>query len=212
MDASPRRRGPPVTTGRPPLLGDLRTLRVAVLHPDDTDGLHLIQQLQRIGCQAQAFWPPPPALPEGTDVVFVAVRPDLVHRDMGWRTADTRSAVIAIVTYENPTIVQTVLELGVHAVMPSPVRSFGVLSTLVVARRVQRELSDQLKQIRKLESKLLGQRRLAEAKAVLMQTRGISEDAAYELIRAQAMAKRMSMDEIATAIINANEILNLGKA
>ena len=193
------------------LLGDLRTLRVAVLHPDDLDGLHLIQQLQRIGCQAQAFWPPPPALPDVTDVIFIAVRPDVIHRDMTWRTPEMKAAVIAIVTYENPTIVQTVLELGAHAVMPSPVRSFGVLSTLVVARGVQHEMANQTKQIRKLETKLAGQRRLADAKAVLMQQRCISEDAAYDLIRAQAMAKRMSMDEIATAIINANEILNLGK-
>ncbi|QIL79048.1 ANTAR domain-containing protein [Diaphorobacter sp. HDW4A] len=193
------------------LLGDLRTLRVAVLHPDDSDGLHLIQQLQRIGCQTQAFWPPPPVLPDVTDVVFIAVRPDVIHRDMTWRTPEMRAAVIAIVTYENPTIVQTVLELGAHAVMPSPVRSFGVLSTLVVARGVQHEMANQTKQIRKLETKLAGQRRLADAKAVLMQQRCISEDAAYDLIRAQAMAKRMSMDEIATAIINANEILNLGK-
>ena len=82
---------------------------------------------------------------------------------------------------------------------------------MVIARGVQHELSSQLKQIRKLETRLQGQRRLAEAKAVLMQTRHISEDAAYDLIRAQAMAKRMSMDEIALAIINANEILNIGK-
>ena len=150
-------------------------------------------------------------LPDTIDVVFVAVRPDIVHRDMTWRTPEMRAALIAIVTYENPTIVQTVLELGAHAVMPAPVRSFGVLSTLVIARGVQHELSSQLKQIRKLETRLQGQRRLAEAKAVLMQTRHISEDAAYDLIRAQAMAKRMSMDEIALAIINANEILNIGK-
>ena len=206
MDSSVRR--PPSGSA---LLGDLRSLRVAVLHPDDSDGLHLIQQLQRIGCQTQAFWPPPPMLPDTIDVVFVAVRPDIVHRDMTWRTPEMRAALIAIVTYENPTIVQTVLELGAHAVMPAPVRSFGVLSTLVIARGVQHELSNQLKQIRKLETRLQGQRRLAEAKAVLMQTRHISEDAAYDLIRAQAMAKRMSMDEIALAIINANEILNIGK-
>ena len=206
MDSSVRR-----TPSGSALLGDLRSLRVAVLHPDDSDGLHLIQQLQRIGCQTQAFWPPPPMLPDTIDVVFVAVRPDIVNRDMTWRTPEMRAALIAIVTYENPTIVQTVLELGAHAVMPAPVRSFGVLSTLVIARGVQHELSSQLKQIRKLETRLQGQRRLAEAKAVLMQTRHISEDAAYDLIRAQAMAKRMSMDEIALAIINANEILNIGK-
>ena len=136
MDSSVRR--PPSGSA---LLGDLRSLRVAVLHPDDSDGLHLIQQLQRIGCQTQAFWPPPPMLPDTIDVVFVAVRPDIVHRDMTWRTPEMRAALIAIVTYENPTIVQTVLELGAHAVMPAPVRSFGVLSTLVIARGVQHELS-----------------------------------------------------------------------
>ena len=43
--------------------------------------------------------------------------------------------VIAIVTYENPTIVEAVLRIGAKAVLPSPVRSFGLLSSLVVARR-----------------------------------------------------------------------------
>ena len=46
----------------PALLKDLRMLRVAVFHPDDADGAQLVQQLQRIGCQVQAFWPPLPPL------------------------------------------------------------------------------------------------------------------------------------------------------
>ena len=52
----------------------LRTcaLRIAVYHPDDADGRQLTQQLQRIGCQVQTFWPPAPTLPEGLDVVFLA--------------------------------------------------------------------------------------------------------------------------------------------
>ncbi len=48
----------------PSLLKDLRTLRIAVYHPDDADGRQLTQQLQRIGCQVQTFWPPAPTLPE----------------------------------------------------------------------------------------------------------------------------------------------------
>jgi AmiR/NasT family two-component response regulator len=62
----------------PSPLRDLRSLKVAVFHPDDADGMQLTQQLQRIGCQVQAFWPPMPVLPPGLDVVFLAVRPDSI--------------------------------------------------------------------------------------------------------------------------------------
>ena len=205
----------PVTrrhTGRttPALLKDLRTLRVAVLHPDDADGRQLTQQLQRIGCQVQAFWPPPPAMPEGTDVVFLAVRPDSVDMGCEWIKGEDPPTLIAIVNYENPTIVETVLHIGAKAVLPSPVRSFGLLSALVVARQVNEEIRAQNRRLRKLEVKLLGARRISEAKNILMRTRQISETAAYDLIRDQAMSKRVTTEEIAAAIINANEILSLG--
>lgn len=199
-------------TGRttPALLKDLRTLRVAVLHPDDADGRQLIQQLQRIGCQVQAFWPPPPAMPEGTDVVFLAVRPDSVDMSCEWFRGEDPPTLIAIVNYENPTIVETVLHIGAKAVLPSPVRSFGLLSALVIARQVNEEMRAQGRRLRKLEVKLLGARRISEAKGILMRTRQISESAAYDLIRDQAMSKRVTTEEIAAAIINANEILSLG--
>jgi AmiR/NasT family two-component response regulator len=41
-----------------------------------------------------------------------------------------------------------------------------------------------------------------------MQTRNVNEDDAYKLIRDQAMTKRVTTDEIADAIIKANEILS----
>jgi len=68
----------------PQLLKDLRTLKIVVFHPDDSDGRQLTQQLQRIGCQVQAFWPPLPSLPEGVDVIFLAVRPESVATDFAW--------------------------------------------------------------------------------------------------------------------------------
>ena len=111
---------------------------------------------------------------------------------------------------ENPTIVETVLHLGAKGVLPSPVRSFGLLSALVVARQVNDEVRALDRRVRKLEAKLLGARHIAEAKSILMNTRQISEGAAYDLIREQAMSKRVTTEEIAAAIINANEILSLG--
>jgi AmiR/NasT family two-component response regulator len=208
MDNGPQRRTLRTT---PALVKNLRTLKVAVLHPDDADGRQLIQQLQRIGCQVQAFWPPLPALPEGTDAVFLAVRPDSIDMGFDWLKSESGPTVIAVTTYENPTIVEAVLHVGAKAVLPSPVRSVGLLSSLVVARQIHDDLKAQAKRLQKLESKLLGARRIEEAKGILMRTRQISEAAAYDLIREQAMSKRVTTEDIAAAIVNANEVLSLGQ-
>ena len=194
----------------PPQLKELRLLKIAVIHPDDNDGRQLTQQLQRIGCQVQAFWPPVQVLPEGIDVAFMAVQPDFINMRFEWTKSEDAPAIIAVVTYENPTIIEAVLEIGAKAVLPSPVRSFGLFSALVVAREAHKEARSLAKRLRKVEAKLLGQRRIAEAKAILMKTHDVSEGQAYDLIRDQAMSKRTTTEEIATAIVNANEILSLG--
>ncbi len=203
----------PLLRATSPQLRELRQLRVAVVHPDDADGRLLVQQLLRIGCQVQAIWPPQPALPEGTDVVFLAVRPDHLQLHYAWTQGEGEHppTAIAVVNYENPTIVSAVLEMQVQAVLPSPVRSFGLLSTLVLARRNHKESRQQQQRIAKLQTKLLGQRRVAEAKAILMQTHGIGEDQAYEMMRTQAMGRRSSVEDIAQAIVHASEILSLGQ-
>ncbi len=195
----------------PPLLKDLRILRIAVFHPDDADGRQLSQQLQRIGCQVQAFWPPLPALPDGIDVIFLAVRPETIDAEFEWLKGEDVPAVIAVVTYENPTIVETVLHIGAQAVLPSPIRSFGLLSALVVARCVHRDLKSQARRLRKLEAKVIGVRQITEAKSILVRTRQITDGAAYDLIRNQAMSKRVTTEEIAAAIVNANEIMSIGR-
>ena len=102
------------------------------------------------------------------------------------------------------------LRLGAKAVLPAPVRSFGLLSALVIARTVNGEIQGQARRIRKLEAKLNGARFIAEAKSILMRTRNVSELQAYDLIRDQAMSKRVTTEDIAAAIVNANEVLSIG--
>lgn len=192
----------------PALLKSLRTLRVAVLHPRDPDGEQLIEQLRRIGCQVQAFWPPSPELPDGIDAVFLAVHPDTAVPEWAWARGPDSPIVIAIVTYENPTVIDAVLKIGAEGLIASPVRSFGLLSALVLARQLDQRVRTLVRQTRRLEQKLEGIRKTSEAKSILMQTRGLSEIDAYKVIREQAMAKRVTIEEIAGAIVNANEILS----
>jgi AmiR/NasT family two-component response regulator len=189
------------------LLRDLRSLRVLLVHPDDPDGQELIAQLQRIGCQIKASWPPMEKLPDEADLVFLAMRPEFLSMDLPWVRRNDAPPIIAVVNYENPTTIEAVLRLNAVAVVASPVKSFGLLTSIVLARHLAEGKRTREQYITRLEERLAGLRKIAKAKAILMNTRSLSEEDAYKVIRDQAMSKRVTTEEIADAVIKANEIL-----
>ncbi|RKT22115.1 AmiR/NasT family two-component response regulator [Paraburkholderia sp. RAU2J] len=193
------------------LLMDLRSLRVCVFHPHDRDGAQLTQQLQRIGCHVQAFWPPLPSAPAGTDVVFFALFPDILDLLDDWCADDDAPPSIAVLNYENPTLIEAMLHIDAKAVVTSPIRSFGLLSALVLARELGQERRKLRKRIMRLEEKLGSARKVAEAQEILCRQRGVNKAEAYRIMREQAMAKRMTVEDIASALINANDILSSGR-
>lgn len=192
------------------ILRDLRGLRIQVVHPPDSEGLALVEQLHRIGCTCETTWPLPDAFNQNADVVLLSV--DQESRDRILKlvrgTQGKAPTLIAIVSYENPSTLQVVLECGALAVIDRPIRPFGLLTNLIIARALWLDRQDADKRIRKLERKLSGNNRISKAKAILMETKSMSEQEAYDNIRKQAMAKRLPMDEMAVAIINAHELLN----
>ncbi|MEM6356621.1 MAG: ANTAR domain-containing protein [Pseudomonadota bacterium] len=191
-------------------LRDLRELSVMVVHASDGDGAVVREQLRRIGCRVEAAWPPPRALPAHVDVAFVAISHDhhAALKRMLKRAEGSELAVIALVDYENPAMLQLVLDIEAVAVVSKPVRAFGLLTNLVVARNAALEQRVLKERIKRLEGRISGQKKIAKAKSILMETQGISEKAAYRTIQSQAMSKRCSIEEMAVAIINANDLLS----
>ena len=192
----------------PDLLRNLRNTRVMVFHPKDADGELLAQQLERIGCQVITMWPPLAELPDTVDVVFCAVRPDHGAVRCPWMNGDPPVPVIAVINYENPTIVDAALRLGARAVLLSPLRSAGILSSLVMAKHQHAELRESRRRTARLEQKLLSANQISAAKAILVRTRNVSDEEAYRIIREQAMSKRTATEDIARAIIHADGILS----
>ena len=191
------------------LLRELRSLRVVVFHPEDHDGQELLAQLQRIGCRAKAFWPPLEKLPADTDLVFFSIQPEILSIDLPWLARADSPPVVPIVTYENPVIVEAVLKLNAFSMITSPVKSFGVLTAILIAVNQAERARERDKYVARLEGRLAAMRKVSKAKAILMNTRGLSEDEAYKAIRDQAMSKRVTAEEIADAVIRANELLGL---
>lgn len=191
------------------ILRDLRGLRVHVVHPPDTERNNLVEHLHRIGCMVETQWPVPDCWMEGVDIVLLAVEHDVreeIQRLIKY-DAEHRPTLIAIVSYEDPSTLQLVLEVGAVAVIERPIRPFGLLTNLTIARSLWLERRDIEKRIRKLERKLAGIQRIQKAKAILMDSQRLNEAEAYESIRRQAQSKRLSMDDMANAIINANQLL-----
>jgi AmiR/NasT family two-component response regulator len=87
------------------LIEELRGARVLVIHPRDAEGEALIDQLRRIGCNVQGVWPPPASIPHDIDTVFQIVE---TSEDTIFPTSAGEHPVtlVAIVDYENPTILK----------------------------------------------------------------------------------------------------------
>lgn len=192
----------------PQILKDLRSLRICIFHPRDQDGESLTRQIERIGCQVQAFWPPLLQPPPETDVVFIAVNPDMINHSFEWCKEDEAPPVVAVVTYENPTIIEAVLRIGAKGVIASPIRSLGILSALVLVRETTNEIKKLRRRVVRLEEKLGAVRIIGNAQDILCRQRGINKEEAYRIIREQAMCKRTTAEEIAAAIVHAHEVLS----
>lgn len=195
----------------PILIKDLRSLRVLLLQPETSEGRELLEHISRIGCQVQSFWPPPDEFPANIDVVFLFVR-SLVESDVQfeWDADNPSSVLIAIVDYENPTVIEKMLRLKAQAVIGLPLRQFGVLANILLS--VNNHKREQRLRVRakRLEGRLNAYRDIDNAKAILMKAHNISGDRAYQIIRNQAMNKHTTIEAIALAIINASNLLSNG--
>jgi AmiR/NasT family two-component response regulator len=189
-------------------LRDIRSLKVVVVHPLDQDGEELLAQLRRIGSRVCRFWPAPDALPEGTDVVFMAIRPETISKALPWLEGPAAHPVIPVVSYENPIFIEIVIKLNAYCAVPSPVRSSGVLTAIAVSLYQHKSRVALERYAQRVTEKFADQRKIQRAKSILMETRNLTEPEAHDLLRSRAMGQRQSLEAISDTIIKAHEALN----
>ena len=190
------------------ILRDLRGLRIEVFHPPDADAVSLVQHLGRIGCITTATWPLPRKLPLESDLIVLAIEHDyrVALRELFNQPREALPTVVGIVGYENPSILQLILELGAQAVVERPIRPFGLLTQLAIARSLWLQQREAAQRTRKLERKLAGVRSILRARLILMANHDLNEEEAYQSLRRQAMSHRLGMEEMAAAIVAADDL------
>jgi AmiR/NasT family two-component response regulator len=188
------------------LIEELRGARVLVVHPRDVEGDALIDQLKRIGCNVRGTWPPPAELPNDVDTVFHLVETTETPAFVASASEDGPT-FIAIVDYENPTVLKRLLDSNAHGVVNKPIRPFGILSSMVLARSMRGYTRRLEGKVQKLEETLKARRDVDKAVKILVSLKKIGDAEAYELIRAQATQKRLSMAQVATMVIGAEDVM-----
>lgn len=183
----------------------MRGLRVSLFHPKDRQLDALTARLEQLGCHVHAFWPPTIDPPDGTDLVMFAVSAGADGPALDWAACPSAPPVVALVCDESPAALRLLLKLGAKATLAMPADGRGLLPAIAVARATH----DAQRRLHKLEQKLASLTVLNDAKSILVRTRNIDEEQAYTLIRERAMARRVSTDQIARAIVDANRVLGL---
>ncbi|MBN3787358.1 ANTAR domain-containing protein [Burkholderia sp. Ac-20353] len=190
----------------PPSYRSLARAFVVVIHPDDDDCAALCKQLLRIGCRVSTMWPPPPVLPARADVVFYLEDPAGAHRHR-WLVEPCTAVRIAVIAYENPVVLDAIAASNAHAVVTKPIRTFGILASVFVARTLARYEEKLLARIAKLDDTLKARRIVERATRVLSARLDLTEEAAYAAMRAEAMSRQMSISAMAESILNTENLL-----
>lgn len=190
----------------PHLVRALRSTKVLIAHPPDEDGVTLELQLKRIGCQTQKAWPLPRQLPAETDAIFFLAEAD-PDENLRRLAEERAAALVAVVGFENPLVLQFIADAHVHGTLSKPIRPLGIMACLVTALSLHRYEARLNQRIDKLDETLKTRRLVEQATRILAKHKNLSEDEAYKTIRREAMNNRITLCEMANSIINATNIL-----
>jgi AmiR/NasT family two-component response regulator len=183
-----------------------RQPKVLILCPQDNDGLTVLNQLRRIGCDVEMQWPPPKEISADVELIFLSIVPDVREISYEW-LGDGAPPIISISSFENPALMDEALRIGVMGMLTAPVRASGLLSAMVMALSHHRTYEKQAARIAKLEKKFANFRTIEEGKAILMRMQNMSDDEAYARLRSEAQSLRMPIEEVARNLIHADRVL-----
>lgn len=194
-------------------LKELQHLKVVVVHPFDDEGKALTDHLRRIGCVPQLIWPIPEHLPDNTDILLLAI--DDYERDLLNKLIKSiqhpKPTILVIVSYEDPATLQKVLESGALAVLGRPIKPFGLLSNLAIARQTWHQVRELDRDARRFKRKVKGDQIVMRAKTILMSQHNHNEDQAHRELREYAMRRRIAIEKVALEIVEAHESNSLKK-
>lgn len=157
--------------------------------------------------------------PQGAFVAKLErMAPDVVLMDLGSPSRDTLEEMLAVsralarpiamfVDQSDDAMIGAAIDAGVSAYVVDGLRKDRVKPILDLAIRRFNAFARMQTELEEARTALADRKIIDRAKAILMQTRGLSEPEAYTLLRSTAMSQSKRIAEVAEALITAHSLL-----
>lgn len=176
----------------------LRGRKALVAIKDERDASIVRRQFERLGIDI-LVWQPGDVVECHPDISLIDDE-FLPLTAFGQAAFLERVPIIVLLGTETPSRLKLVLELDPASFLVKPLRSAGIYAALVMAFE-RNERANELKQhVHKLEQRLRSRRVVLAAVLQVMHAQGLTEPAAFALIRRAAMERRKTIEEISAEI------------
>lgn len=144
--------------------------------------------------------------------------PDVVIIDLGMPNRDTLEEMLAVsralslptamfVDQSDDSMIEAAIDAGVSAYVVDGLRKERVKPILDLAIKRFNAFSRLQEELRQAKTALAERKVIDRAKAILMQSRGITEPEAYAMLRSTAMNQGRKIVEVAEALLTASALL-----
>lgn len=178
---------------------NFRGMHGLVVHPDDANRRALVATLGKLGLTVSAR--------------DTATAEDLQHCDLMFLDADEGMEAmpearakgpcfeavpcIALIGNEAPSRLARVVRRGCASHILKPIRNSGVYAAILLAVNSHELRQETAREIGALRKRLTGRRIVTQAVVAIMNQYRIDQDKAYEILRVDAMNRRLPIDQIA---------------
>jgi len=157
--------------------------------------------------------------PQGAFVAKIErMAPDVVLMDLGSPSRDTLEEMLAVsralarpiamfVDQSDEAMIGAAIDAGISAYVVDGLRKDRVKPILDLAIRRFNAFARMQTELDEARTALADRKLIDRAKAILMQTRGLSEPEAYTLLRSTAMSQSKRIADVAEALITAHSLL-----
>ena len=186
-------------------LPNFRGQRALVLHWEDNNRVTLVRQLEALGLKVDVLWPADGVSATGYDIIFFDADQGydgLFH----WPPGQPPIPLIAMMGSEAPGRIEWTLSRAPAAYLVKPIGSTGVFSALAIAFHAFETTKELKDTIAELTRRAKARPIVFKAILSVMAHFGIGDDEAYQLLRAESMNQRVSIEDLSELVASNGEI------
>jgi response regulator NasT len=120
---------------------------------------------------------------------------------------DNPRPIVLFSNQRDPEYIRQAVQAGVSAYVVDGLQKERVLPIVEVAMARFREFQALRRELEETRSRLQERKIIEKAKGILMQRRGLSEDAAYQLMRKMAMDRNLRLVEVARTLLALEDLV-----